>query len=43
MGASSDADAESGVRDEIGWYFPRLRDYVRRMADKGNGLLVWLS
>ena len=37
------ADPEVGLREEIGFHFPRLRDYVRTMADKGNGLLTWLS
>jgi hypothetical protein len=29
--------------EEIAIYFQLLRDYVRAMADKGNGLLVWIS
>jgi Domain of unknown function (DUF1877) len=34
---------ESEVRQVVGRYFPLLRDYVRRMSDKGNGLLLWVS
>ncbi len=37
------ANAEIGLREEVGFYFPRLRDYVRTMAGKGNALLTWLS
>jgi len=29
--------------EEIAIYFQLLRDYVRAMADKGNGLMVWIS
>jgi Domain of unknown function (DUF1877) len=36
-------DYENELRAEVGIYFPRLRDYVRTMADQGNGLLVWHS
>jgi Domain of unknown function (DUF1877) len=43
MGAGSDAEHEKGLRDDVGFYFPRLRDYMGRMSDKGNGLLVWVS
>jgi len=35
-------DYEDELREEIGTDFPRLRDYVGAMADKGNGLLVWV-
>ena len=35
-------DYESELREEVGVDFPRLRDYVGAMADKGNGLLVWV-
>jgi hypothetical protein len=31
------------LHEEIAIYFQLLRDYVRAMADKGNGLLVWIS
>lgn len=34
------SDHEKDLREEIGRHFPRLRDYVRAMADKGNGLMV---
>lgn len=42
-GPASEAEFEADVRAVVGISFPRLRDYVHRMADKGNGLLVWLS
>jgi Domain of unknown function (DUF1877) len=31
------------LHEEIAIYFRLLRDYVRAMADKGNGLAVWLD
>src|SRR5262249_11359793 len=31
------------LRAEVACYFPLLRDYVVKMADKKNGFLVWLS
>jgi hypothetical protein len=31
------------LHEEIALYFQLLRDYVRAMADKGNGLVVWIS
>jgi hypothetical protein len=31
------------LREEVDRHFPRLRDYVRAMADKGNGLVVLMS
>jgi hypothetical protein len=34
------SDHEKDLRAEIGRDFPRLSDYVRAMADKGNGLVV---
>jgi Domain of unknown function (DUF1877) len=34
------ADHGKDLRAEVGDQFPRLRDYVRAMADKGNGLVV---
>jgi hypothetical protein len=42
-GLGATAHYEEELRQEVGYYFPRLRDYVRRMADKGNGLLIWVS
>jgi len=42
FGPTSDAEHESEVRDAVGYYFPLLRGYVRKMSDKGNGLLVWV-
>jgi Domain of unknown function (DUF1877) len=41
--AGAIADPETGLREEIGFYFPRLRDYVGAMSSKGSGLLIWLS
>jgi Domain of unknown function (DUF1877) len=43
MGPGSDAEYETGLRAEVASFFPQLRDYVAKMAEKGNGLLVWLS
>jgi hypothetical protein len=43
VGPGPAADYETELRNEIAIYFPRLRDYVRTMADRGNGLLVWVS
>jgi len=37
-----EAEDEAALREEVALYFPRLRDYVREMSDKGNGLLVWV-
>jgi hypothetical protein len=34
---------EKDLDEEVGRHFPRLRDYVRAMADKGNGLLVLMG
>jgi len=31
------------LREEVDHHFPQLRDYVRAMADKGNGLVVLMS
>jgi hypothetical protein len=43
MGPGSDSESEKELRDEVGFYFPLLRDYVRKISDKGGGLLVWVS
>ncbi len=42
-GPGPEAEYEKELREELSIYFPRLRDYVREMADKGNGLLVWIA
>jgi hypothetical protein len=34
---------EKDLREEVDHHFPQLRDYVRAMADKGNGLVVLMS
>lgn len=34
---------DAAVREEVGYYFPQLRDYVARVARKNAGLLTWLS
>ena len=39
----SEPELESELRAEVGRYFPRLRDYVARMAEKQSGLLIWLT
>jgi hypothetical protein len=43
MGPGSDAEHEAELRAEVTSYFPQLREYVVRMAEKQNGLLIWLS
>jgi hypothetical protein len=43
MGRGSAAEHEGELREEVGMFFPRLRDYVRAMSAKGNGLLLWVS
>jgi hypothetical protein len=43
MGPGPAAEYETELRNEVAIYFPRLRDYVRTMADRGNALLVWVS
>jgi hypothetical protein len=42
-GSGSDADFDNELRHEVALHFPRLRDYVRRMSDKGDGLLIWID
>ena len=41
VAGSSDDDEE--FREEVGYYFPQLRDYVARVAQQQGGLLTWLS
>ena len=41
MGQGS--DYEDGLREEVGYYLPRLRDYVVQVAQNQGGLLTWLS
>jgi hypothetical protein len=43
MGGSPDAQYESELRAEVRRYFPLLRDYVVKMSQKQDGLLIWLS
>jgi Domain of unknown function (DUF1877) len=40
---SGDEALHQMLHEEIALYFQLLRDYVRAMADKGNGLMVWIS
>jgi hypothetical protein len=42
-GESGDETLHKMLHEEIAIYFQLLRDYVRATADKGNGLLVWIS
>jgi Domain of unknown function (DUF1877) len=42
-GSAAVAGYESELRDEVGYYFPRLRDYVLQVAEKHGGLLTWIS
>ena len=39
----AEAGYEDVLREEVAFCVPRLRDYVREMSDKGNGLLVWMA
>lgn len=43
MGAASGGSCEDEVREEVAFYFPRLRDYVVQVVQKRGGLLTWLS
>ena len=43
FGRGSESEFETELRNEVGLYFPLLRDYVRGMSDRANGLLVWNS
>jgi hypothetical protein len=42
-GAGAAPDPEIDLREEVGFYFRHLRDYVLAMSGKGNGLLIWIS
>jgi hypothetical protein len=42
-GARAGVDPDDSLRDEVGLYFPFLRDYVAKAAERGYGLLVWIS
>ena len=42
-GEPGDEALHQMLHEEIAIYFQLLRDYVPAMADKGNGLLVWIS
>jgi uncharacterized protein DUF1877 len=42
-GEPGDEALHQMLHEEIALYFQLLRDYVRAMADKGNGLMVWIS
>jgi Domain of unknown function (DUF1877) len=42
-GKSADAALHQMMHEEIASYFRLLRDYVRAMSDKGNGLMIWIS
>jgi hypothetical protein len=41
--AMPDEGDDEDLREEVGYYFPRLRDYVVQVAQKQGGLLTWLS
>jgi Domain of unknown function (DUF1877) len=43
FGRDANADFDPMLRAEVAAFFPRLRDYVGKMAEKQNGLLIWLS
>jgi hypothetical protein len=42
-GEPGDEALHKMLHEEIAIYFQLLRDYVRATADKGNGLMVWIS
>ena len=42
MGRGSDTQHDSELRKEVGYHFPRLRDYVSLVAQHQGGLLIWL-
>jgi hypothetical protein len=42
QGLGSEAERQM-LHEEIGLYFQLLRDYVRATAEKGDGLMVWIS
>ena len=43
FGLGSDTEHEGDVRAAVASYFPRLRDYMARVSEKGEGFLTWLS
>jgi hypothetical protein len=43
FGRGSTAQVEKELRDEVGTFFPLLRDYAHTMSVKANGLLIWLA
>jgi hypothetical protein len=43
MGPTHDSSYDDELREEVGFYFPRLKDYVVQVAQRQGGLLVWLS
>jgi len=43
MGPSPKAEFQRELQAEAESFLPQLRDYVAAMAEKQNGLLVWLS
>jgi hypothetical protein len=42
MGSGPDEQCTKALCGDVAFYFGLLRDYVRKMSDKGNGLLIWL-
>ena len=43
MGRGSEAEFEGELRREVARYFPKLRDYVAGVAERGGGVLIWLT
>jgi hypothetical protein len=43
MGLNSNTEHESELHAEVAFYFPALRDYVAKVSENGDGLLIWLS
>jgi len=39
----SEPDAVEEIREEMGTYYPALRDYVAKAAAAKHGLLIWLA
>jgi hypothetical protein len=43
LGSGSDEEYTMELRSDVALFFTLLRDYVRKEADKGNGLLLWFA
>lgn len=43
LGPGSETEYKNELRADVALYFGLLRDYVRQISDKGDGLLVWFQ